>query len=499
MSEVFHGYDERLDRRVAIKVLRPPSPGSIPAVPDSPEAAEILDALERDRKRFLREIRTTAQLEHPGTPAVYDTGVETGPDGSTMLWLVMQLLRGSTLEAMLDHTDYTAAAPSVAWSAAITAQIAAVLADVHRVDIVHRDIKPANIMLVDGGLVKVLDFGIAILRGAGALPRLTQVDRTVGTPPYMSPEQCLGQAVTSASDIYSLGCLLCELLTGDVPFHGTADMPLRARHLQSPAPSLRERRADIPAGIDTLMASMLAKDPQARPSAEAVYETLVSLAAAPGGSLGGDQNRDPTRPFRRPLLAPAKHREQTVHRGTLTETEAELLKANVQALLDDDHPSQAIRLLENGLERAGHDPFLTLRLRHFLAAALFYAGEYTRAASLFDVVGRDYRKHLPPIDPYVLDCSYHAGHAYAEVGKPDQALPQLRFYVQNADTSSDEDEADRVLESRFVIAQMLAMAGHPDEALAELEAVRPHLADAFGADSTHIRNLDKQIERLRSV
>ena len=76
MSEVYHGYDERLDRRVAIKVLRPPA--DAPAAPDSPEAVEILDALDRDRKRFLREIRVTAQLEHPGTPAVYDTGVETG-------------------------------------------------------------------------------------------------------------------------------------------------------------------------------------------------------------------------------------------------------------------------------------------------------------------------------------------------------------------------------------------------------------------------------------
>ena len=107
MSEVFHGYDERLDRRVAIKLLRPPS-ASVPAGPDSPEAVEILDAMERDRKRFLREIRTTAQLEHPGTPAVYDTGVETAPDGSMQLWLVMQLLRSSTLEAVLDRTDYTA-------------------------------------------------------------------------------------------------------------------------------------------------------------------------------------------------------------------------------------------------------------------------------------------------------------------------------------------------------------------------------------------------------
>ena len=496
MSEVFYGYDERLDRRVAIKILRPPSP--LPAAPDSPEAAEILDSMERDRRRFLREIRTTAQLEHPGTPAVYDTGVETAPDGSTQLWLVMQLLRGVTLESILDHTDYGAAPQATEWTAAITAQIAAVLADLHRVDIVHRDIKSANVMIVDGGLVKVLDFGIAILRGAGALPRLTQVDRTVGTPAYMSPEQCLGQAVTSASDIYSLGCLLYELLTGGVPFHGTADVPLRTHHLRSPAPSVRAKRPDVPPLVDALVSSMLAKDPQTRPSAESVYEALLPLTSVAGASSGSDESRDPTRPFRRPLLAPAKRRKRATARSKLTDAEAEVLKANVQALLDNDRPSEAISLLEDGVERAGYDPVLELRLRHFLAAALFYAGEYTRAASLFDVVGRDYRRYLPPTDSYVLDCAYHSGHAYAEIGKPDKALPQLRFYVQNADASADEDEADKVLGSRFVIAQMLAADGHPDEALTELEAIRPLLAGAFGADSTQVRNLNKQVNRLRS-
>jgi serine/threonine protein kinase len=205
MSEVYFGYDERLDRRVAIKVLRQASGPVAEVVPDSPEAAEILDARDRDRRRFLREIRVTARLENPGTPAVYDTGVETAADGASRVWLVMQLLRGSTVEALLDRADFSAAAlfsgtaPSVSWAAAIAAQIAAVLADVHRVDIVHRDIKPSNVMVTEGGLVKVLDFGIAILRGASALPRLTQVDRTVGTPPYMSPEQCLGQPVAAAN------------------------------------------------------------------------------------------------------------------------------------------------------------------------------------------------------------------------------------------------------------------------------------------------------------
>lgn len=504
MSEVFHGYDERLDRRVAIKMLRTSSVGAIPAGPDSPEAAEILDALDRDRRRFLREIRTTAQLEHPGIPAVYDTGVETAPAGSSHLWLVMQLLRGSTLESLLDRTDYVAARPSVSWAASIAAQIAAVLVDVHRVDIVHRDIKPANVMLVDGGLVKVLDFGIAILRGAGALPRLTQVDRTVGTPPYMSPEQCIGQAVASASDVYSLGCLLFELLTGDVPFHGTTDRPMRFHHLQSAAPSVRARRSDIPAELDALVSAMMAKQPALRPSAEAVYEELLPFVTMPGGSIGGagnlDENRDPTRPFRRPLLAPVKRQEQGAGPGKLTEDEFEELRANVQVLLDNDHPSEAIRLLEDGVARA-EDSFVELRLRHFLAAAHFYAGEYTRAASLFDVVGCDYRKRLSPNDFYVLDCSYHAGHAYAEIGKPDKALPHLRFYVGNAVKADPavDDTAERVRESRFVIAQMLAASGYPDEAIVEFEAIRPSLTEAFGAGSTQIRNLDKQIDRLRSV
>jgi serine/threonine protein kinase len=493
MSEVYYGYDERLDRRVAIKVLRPSD--AIPAAPDSPEAVEILDALDRDRKRFLREIRVTARLEHPGTPAVYDTGVETGPDGTKQLWLVMQLLRGSTLEALLDRADYESSPPSVGWAAAIAAQIAAVLADMHRVDIVHRDIKPSNVMIVDGGLVKVLDFGIAILRGAGALPRLTQVDRTVGTPAYMSPEQGLGKTVTSASDIYSLGCLLHELLTGDVPFHATSAIPLRAHHLHSPVPSARARRAAVPLAVDAFLSSMLAKDPDARPSASAVYETLLPLSIS--GSRDENEGRDPTRPFRWPLLAPATRHEDAASQAQLTDAEAGLLQDNVQALLvSGDHPSEAISLLEDGIERSGHDPALQLQLRHFLGAALFYAGEYTRASSVLDAVGRDYRKHLPPTDPRVLDCAYHAGHAYAEIGKTDKALAQLRFYVLNARVQADEDEARKVLESRFVIAQLLAADGSPDEALAELQAVRPLLAETLGADSTQVRNLDKQAARL---
>jgi serine/threonine protein kinase len=513
MSEVYFGYDERLDRRVAIKVLRQPSGPVTGVAPDSPEAAEILDARDRDRRRFLREIRVTARLEHPGTPAVYDTGVETGPDGTSRVWLVMQLLRGSTVEALLDRADFSVAAcasgtaPTVPWAAAIAAQIAAVLADVHRVDIVHRDIKPSNVMVTEGGLVKVLDFGIAILRGASALPRLTQLDRTVGTPPYMSPEQCLGQPVAAASDIYSLGCLLCELLTGDQPFFGSESMPLRAHHLQTPPPSVRARRAGVPAAIDALVTSMLAKDAAARPGAEAVYAALLPFAlassadgvtGAAGDAVDQNQDQDPTRPFRRPLLAtPARPAETAAEQALLTDAEAKLLLGNVEALLQAEHPAEAIKLLEDAAGRAP-DAAYALELRRALAAALFYAGEYTRAATLFDAVGSDYRRYLPAADPLVLECAYHAGHAYAETGKPDRALPQLRYFVQNADPGLDADEAEKVIDSRFLIAQMLAASGDPDAAATELRALRRLLADTFGANSTQVRNLDKQVSRLRA-
>lgn len=521
MSEVYFGYDERLDRPVAVKLLRPPA--YVPAAPDSPEAVEILDALDRDQKRFLREIRVTARLELAGVPAVYDTGVDDLADGTRQLWLVMQLLRGSSLETLLDGASFAGAqAPGVAWAAAVAAQVAAV----HRVDIVHRDIKPANIIVTDGGIVKVLDFGIAILRGASALPRLTQVDRTVGTPAYMSPEQWAGQLVTPASDVYSLGCLLFELLTGDVPFHGSERVPLRVAHQSSPVPSVVASRPSVPSALDALMTAMLAKDPAARPSAEAVYRALLPFAAGTVSVLdgplpGGDSQRDPARPFLQPLLGLAGNDVSAVPADSmadgvtgngpatsprpgsavsqpLTEDEAARLRADVQVLLNDEHPSEAISLLETGMARAVPGSVLELQMRQALAAALLVGGQYSRAAQLFQQAGAAFRRHLGPADPLALDCAYQAGHAYAQAGKPGKALPQLRYYALNAADLAmrDPEEAAKVMESRFVIAQLLASTGDTESAIAELRAVRPLVAAAYGADSAQVRNLDKQAARL---
>jgi hypothetical protein len=185
-------------------------------------------------------------------------------------------------------------------------------------------------------------------------------------------------------------------------------------------------------------------------------------------------------------------------RPPLTEAETRLLENSAAALLDGDHPSQAIALLEDGIARTAHEPALQLHIRHSLGGALFAAGEYTRAAAVLSAVGRDYRRYrFPPSDRFVLDCAYHAGMAYAETGKAAKALPQLRFYVQNAQPGADVGDGGRqILETRFVIAQMLAVEGESDEALAELRAVRPLLVDAYGERSALVRNLDKQSGRL---
>jgi len=191
--------------------------------------------------------------------------------------------------------------------------------------------------------------------------------------------------------------------------------------------------------------------------------------------------------------------------GSTSSHSSSLTNRSTQDRLDiDRHDQQAAvihtgpthRLLKRRLIRLLDTDELTVRPSE---ASTRYRPARSRLSTIFEAVGRDYRRHLPSTDPVVLDTAYHAGHAYAEIGKPHKALPQLRFYVQNAAASSQGDTAERVLESRYVIAQMLATDGQEDEAVTELESIRPLLCDAFGVDSTQVRNLDKQISRLRSA
>jgi predicted negative regulator of RcsB-dependent stress response len=385
-----------------------------------------------------------------------------------------------TLHALLGQVNYETEPLAAAKASAITAQIAAVLADVHHLDIVHRDIKPANIMVTDGGLVKVLDFGISI---------------------------------TAASDIYSLGCILTELLTGDPPFPMAGDA-LRAAHLTKRALSPGSLRTGLPPGLDSLTASMLDKNPDARPSAVQVYNALLPfIAAGPAtipdgsaitasGSAPAPDDRDPVRPFRSPLLSPepgpATRPGQTADQPILTDAEAGQILDTAAAYLDADRPSDAVRVLDDGVARARHDRALQLFLRHRLGNALFAAGEYSRAAAVLDTARSDLQAHAhrKASDRDVLECAYQAGLAYAETGKPAKALYQLLFSIEHAKGDEDPAEFLQILQTRFIIAQLRAADGHPDEALDDLRAIRPSFVSVYGTDSTQVRNLDKQVRRL---
>lgn len=488
MGEVWRGYDQQLDRRIAIKLMHRPAPMPLP--PGSPEAAALIEAAALDRERFLREIRTTARLDHPGIPTVYDFGVE---EHTGRIYLVMQLLYGQTLAETIPNSLQQ----PVSWSAAIGAQIAATLVDVHRVDVVHRDIKPSNVMLTASGVVKLLDFGVAVLQGAAALPKLTQIGKTVGSPPYMSREQALGNPVGPATDVYALGCVLHEMLTGRVPFEASPTQSYQDHHVNTPARSIRLLRGDVPEEIDKLLLAMLAKQPGERPEAEAVYETLLLFIGA--GAPGVPGERDPRRPFLRPfapaprVVHPRSVAPSTVNGFPLDIDEALAVRARMRELLDDGHLQQAIDLLEDAYARAGHLPELALEVGLDLAVALHDGDEFTRAAALLD-------QWLPALaqrdgddDPYAQYLRYAAGSSHAEIGNPDDAVRYFTAFLGHTDES---DPLYR--DAKYRRGIMLHASGHTEAGMADLEGVRPLFAAEYGPDSIHVRTLERRIDQLRS-
>jgi serine/threonine protein kinase len=296
MGAVYRGEQMSLKRTVAIKLLRPEL---------SADAALV--------RRFNTEAELAARLSHPNTVNIYDFGQE--PDGT--LYIVMELVDGRSLRQVL--TAEGALPPGRAL--AIVQQLAASLADAHARGIVHRDLKPDNVMLSargkDRDVVRVLDFGIAKLREDGRATAqalqggnaLTQAGDLVGTPQYMAPEQIRGEAVDGRTDVYALGAMLYEMLTGRLPFEGTSVMAILSKHLlDTPEPPSR-RRPDlgIPVTLDALVMSALAKDPAQRlASMDALAERIVVVQGNPGLATP-----PPSSPSPQPYPAPSPYPQPT--------------------------------------------------------------------------------------------------------------------------------------------------------------------------------------------
>jgi eukaryotic-like serine/threonine-protein kinase len=265
MATVYLADDLRHGRQVAIKVLK----------------AELGILLGPDR--FAREIRIAAALNHPHILPLYDSGRMPGADaeGSGLLFYVMPYVRGGSLRERLARERRLPVAEAVD----LVRQVALALDHAHTHGLVHRDVKPENIMLHEGEAM-VTDFGIAFAAATTAGERLTETGLLIGTPDYMSPEQATGERTLDArSDVYSLGCVLYELLTGDPPHASTSGRSVIARRLTEPAPRARRVRPQVPAAIDDALARALAVDPAGRfPTAAAFAEALAgraTVAAAP--------------------------------------------------------------------------------------------------------------------------------------------------------------------------------------------------------------------------
>ncbi|WP_134661943.1 MULTISPECIES: protein kinase [unclassified Amycolatopsis] len=275
MGEVYLAEDLRAesseDRQVAIKlILRSRSGQAI-------DSATVDKATER----FAREVRIMRRLDHSNLPRLIDGGV----DAAGLPYLAMELLHGRTLRDLI--SEHPQLPP--AWVAALGAQIADGLAAAHGEHVIHRDLKPSNVMVVDGGTVKVLDFGMSLVLDEADNSRITSTGVTVGTARYMAPEQFKDSTVGPAADLYALGCVLYELLTGVPPFSSTSGHELGQKHLDEQAPSVALLRQDVPGELARLIEKLLSKDPVDRPvDAATVRDDLLPLATATVAVPGWD-------------------------------------------------------------------------------------------------------------------------------------------------------------------------------------------------------------------
>ncbi|MGN9778059.1 protein kinase domain-containing protein [Micromonospora sp. H33] len=496
MGQVWAGFDEKLDRPVAIKFLRKL------AIPESEREHAV--------ERFMREARVTARLDHPGVPSVHDVGYHDDD-----IYIVMQLVPGMVLADLIAERGWL----SAPWAAAIGAQICSVLAAAHAASLVHRDLKPQNLMVTPTGAVKVLDFGVAALLGPD-VPRLTATSHTLGTPTYMAPEQALNSAVGPRADLYALGCVLFELLTGNPPFRADNPLGMLHRHMNDPIPSIAEHRAGVPDGLAQLVVRLLAKDPQHRPgSAAEVYEILApfgavaqELAADLALTVADGQRVDPTMPYRYPFgplppqapLPPTRvdivrprATPEVVEPPSLDELAA--VEERAWELAEDERFTQAAELLETTLRpvRKGHgakQPRI-LELRLNLANLYILAGAYRQALPEFTQLAEDLAERPVPDQELIWHCRQQAAVCQAELGEATAALTRLRSLLAEGQQFM-APETPELLGLRQQVAMLAAGAGDVIGAQHQLEDLLLDVRRLQGPHASAAAEIEALLTRL---
>ncbi|MGV9763577.1 protein kinase domain-containing protein [Micromonospora tulbaghiae] len=500
MGQVWRGYDSVLDREVAIKLIRSDAV-------HTPEQAEELT------KRFRREARVTARIQHHGVPQVYDAVLDRSYD---RLYLVMEFVRGTALRAFIDPQQPLA----VTWSAAIAAQICTVLSHAHAIPVVHRDLKPDNVLVTADGAIKLLDFGIAAILRTD-VTRFTSDSSMLGTHHYMPPEQIQNAQITPQSDLYALGCVLHELLAGRRVFAGGSDFELWRQHVTEPPPPLRTLRPDVPAAIEELVLELLAKTPEDRPAeAYDVYERLLPFLPLPGSpppaldparSTMPDPTlvyRRPNVPRRRPEPAPVVSAPQS---DALAVDPAAILRTGVRdaikaavsqsdELLDDERFAQAAEVIEQVIGPAsaalGAESPRVLGLRSRRAAILVIGGDFRRALPEFDALAAAYARTIGPASENALECLRQAAHCRAELGQATTALRQFRQVLTHVRAASG-DVSPTALDLRFTIGILLISEDKAAEAADELQPLHDDLCVVYGPDHELTREVADLLARLR--
>ncbi|MGW6703750.1 protein kinase domain-containing protein [Streptomyces sp. NPDC054956] len=283
MASVYLAYDSALDRQVAIKTLH-----------------SELGREQSFRERFRREAQAVAKLSHTNIVSVFDTGegvvtfADPGKDdGAVMPYIVMEFVEGQPLGSVLDGDIRQYGAMPADKALKVTADVLAALESSHEMGLVHRDIKPGNVMMTRRGVVKVMDFGIARAMQSG-VTSMTQTGMVVGTPQYLSPEQALGRAVDARSDLYSVGIMLFELLTGRVPFVADSALGMAYAHVQEEPVAPSSINRSVTPAMDALVARALKKNPNERfPTAAAMLDEVARVMGA--GQTGA------------PVIVPGSH------------------------------------------------------------------------------------------------------------------------------------------------------------------------------------------------
>lgn len=252
MANVYLAYDTILERNVAVKILR----------------GDLAND-EKFVRRFQREALSASSLSHPNIVEVYDVGEDNG-----VYYIVMEYIEGKHLKQLIKKRGKLTLNEVID----IMLQVTDGIACAHDSYIIHRDIKPQNIMILDSGIVKITDFGIAMALNS---TQLTQTNSVMGSVHYLPPEQASGKGSTVQSDIYSMGILMYELLSGKLPFRGDNAVEIALKHLKEPLPSIREECPDLPQAVENVILKACAKNPKNRyPDARSMHEDLKTCTSA---------------------------------------------------------------------------------------------------------------------------------------------------------------------------------------------------------------------------